>query len=170
MLLDPRRRGRHAASLAAAAALLLLAGGCGDANAVKVYPVRGKVLYEGAPAAGATVIFVKKGQNGVAAQQPAGLVKEDGSFEVTTFKEGDGAPEGSYSVGICWRRDRDADGNPAKMSGGIYPDFLKDQYLATANPKFSAEVKPEDNELPTFDLKAPPANARQAPPPPKKLK
>jgi hypothetical protein len=138
----------------ALAGFALLTSSCGDSGKVKVYPVSGKVLYRGEPAAGAEVIFYKKSADGAAATvQPAGRVQDDGSFRVTTFTDGDGAPAGDYGIGIVWRRPVDARGNPVRKSGGLYPDFFGEFYANSTNPQFHTEVKPGTNELPTFDLK-----------------
>jgi hypothetical protein len=146
--------------LLALVVLALLASACGDSGKMKVYPVSGKVLYRGEPAAGAEVIFYKKsGDQAVATVQPAGRVQDDGSFRVTTFTDGDGAPAGEYGIGIVWRRPVDAKGNPVRKSGGLYPDFFGEFYASSVNPQFHTEVKPGTNELPTFELKDRPAPA-----------
>src|SRR5262245_45207130 len=59
------------------AASALACSSCGKSG---LYPVSGKVLYKGEPAAGATVSFVRKGA-AERLQEPApqGVVQEDGS-------------------------------------------------------------------------------------------
>jgi hypothetical protein len=134
--------------------LALWTSSCGDSGRVKVYPVSGKVLYRGEPATGAEVIFYQKhGDRAVATVQPAARVQEDGSFRVTTFKDGDGAPAGEYGIGIVWRRPVDARGNSVRRSGGLYPDFFGEFYANSSKPQFQADVKPGTNQLPTFELK-----------------
>jgi hypothetical protein len=135
----------------------LLAASCGDGG-VKTYPVKGNVLYKGEPAAGAEVTFIVKGTRPGAmdAVYPNAVVQEDGTFTVRTRdkdgKEKKGAPAGSYNITVRWLREVDADGQPTKMSGGIYPDYLKNAYSDLNNPAFTAEVKEESNELAPFEL------------------
>ncbi len=69
--------------------------GCGGGLA----PVSGTVkLADGKPAAGSQVVF-EGGPEGkkVSAR---GDVREDGSFELSTFKPGDGVPPGKYKVQV----------------------------------------------------------------------
>jgi hypothetical protein len=147
----------------------LLAAGCGDTqNREKVYPVSGKVFYNGAPAVGAEVILYSRA-GGVATTFPVGTVGEDGTYHITTYTSGDGAPAGTYDVGIVWRRDVDARGNSISKSGGLYPDFFNEFYANRTRPQFSGEVKPESNEWPGFELKdVAPARNQGGPPKPKK--
>lgn len=65
--------------------------GCGDTNTVK-----GRVLLDGKPVAGATVLFMPdpEGQG-----RPAtGTTDGDGYFFLTTFRRGDGALPGTYRI------------------------------------------------------------------------
>jgi hypothetical protein len=79
----------------ALAAVLVLAAGCGDSNP-KTVPVRGKVIYNGNPVTSGTVTFTPE-----AGGPPAtGEIRSDGSFEMTTFKSGDGAVPGKHKVFI----------------------------------------------------------------------
>ena len=87
------------------ARLLLLAvplavSSCGGGG--NQYPVRGQVFYEGQPATGAVVFFHPQddhaptgdssGGHASMADTPFGKVGPDGSFELTTYGKGRGAP------------------------------------------------------------------------------
>src|SRR5689334_3346285 len=76
--------------------------GCGDSRFKPVYPVRGQVLYEGKPAAGASVTFHAVSNVEDPWTKPSAEVDEDGNFVVNTYKAGDGAPAGSYEVTVIW--------------------------------------------------------------------
>jgi hypothetical protein len=79
--------------LAVLAALVVIAG-CGG---TKLYPVTGKVVFpDGSPLTGGTVEFGPVDKNAVLG--PRGEIQADGTFRMSTFKEGDGAPEGKYRV------------------------------------------------------------------------
>jgi len=66
--------------------------GCGSGN---TYSVRGRVLLDDAPVAGATVTFMPVNGKG----RPAdGFTNAEGVFRLKTLKEGDGALKGDYIV------------------------------------------------------------------------
>src|SRR5206468_35759 len=69
-----------------------------------VYPVSGKVLVQGRPAAGAQLTFHPVGENGPNAIRPVAHVDDQGNFRLTSYKEGDGAPAGEYRVTVQWFR------------------------------------------------------------------
>ena len=68
-----------------------------------LYPVRGKVLFEGQPARGATLVLHPLGNSGANAIKPRAFVDRDGGFEVFTYAAGDGAPAGEYAVTVLGR-------------------------------------------------------------------
>jgi hypothetical protein len=74
---------------------------CGE-NRKPVYPVHGKALFRGKPAEGALVIFNPVDESVPKAVKPQGLVRSDGSFEIGTYAEKDGAPSGDYAVTFVW--------------------------------------------------------------------
>jgi hypothetical protein len=78
---------------------LVSAPGCGGSSAAaKTHKVSGKVTTtDGAPAKGVTVGFTGTGSK---AFQSSGTTGDDGSYQLSTFEDNDGAPEGDYTVGI----------------------------------------------------------------------
>jgi hypothetical protein len=69
---------------------------CSSGN--KPVEVEGVVLLENEPVAEATVLFIPDGKSG----QPAhGMTDEKGNFQLTTFKENDGAFPGNYKVTVA---------------------------------------------------------------------
>lgn len=81
--------------------LALTLASCGETRR-PVYPVRGKALFRGKPAAGALLIFNLVGEPDPKVVKPQGVVESDGSFEVSTYGEKDGAPAGEYAVTFVW--------------------------------------------------------------------
>src|SRR5262249_24790931 len=78
--------------------LALCCSSCG----VKYNPVQGKVTpYQGKIPVGAVVTFNPQGEKDPNAHNPVGLVKQDGTFTVTTGKK-EGAPAGNYVVTLTW--------------------------------------------------------------------
>jgi len=129
------------------AALLLATSGCGDGRK-RVYKVRGQVFAANKkPAAGAMVTFnpVKPDPNDPA--RPIGKVDEQGNYVLTTYVEGDGAPEGEYVITITWpvakKTPFDPEG-PDRISGKLArPE--------SSPHKFTVEAKP-DQEVPPITL------------------
>ena len=75
--------------------MTLILPGCSSTN--KPVEVEGIVLLDNEPVAEATVLFIPEGNSG----QPAhGMTDENGKFQLTTFKENDGAFPGSYKVTV----------------------------------------------------------------------
>jgi hypothetical protein len=71
--------------------LALTATGCGQTSSVK-----GRVLLDGQPVAGATVLFMPDvdGQG----RPASGTTDSDGYFQLMTFRPGDGAAAGTYRI------------------------------------------------------------------------
>jgi hypothetical protein len=131
----------------ALAALLLTLPGCKERRK-PVFPVRGKVLdARGKPAAGALLTFHPAGAEDPGTPKPVAKVEEDGSFSLTTYAKGDGAPEGEYTVTLTWPAQKKT---PFDPEGG---DRLKGAY---ANPRTSTirfTVQQGENEVPPIQLR-----------------
>lgn len=78
-----------------AALLTIVSCGCGS-DAPKTVPVTGKVTYNGQPVTSGTIMLVPQ-DSGYGA---TGQIQKDGTFELTSFKPGDGAAPGNYSVTV----------------------------------------------------------------------
>jgi hypothetical protein len=115
----------------------------------RVYPVSGKVLFEGKPAAGAIVKFYavdpadkKDGRTVV----PQAIVDDDGSFRLTTYSSEDGAPAGKYTVSIFWAK-------PSKRGDDYDKPLLPTHYLNAETSGLTAVVEERATELPPFQLR-----------------
>jgi hypothetical protein len=120
--------------------------GCGRKQG-GMNPTTGQVFVGGRPAANATVIFYPQGVKDVKAY-PAATVAPDGSFRVTTHKDGDGAPEGDYIVTIVWPEDK----RPDAEKEDDRPDRLGGRFADPATSPLRASVKKGKNDLARFDL------------------
>jgi hypothetical protein len=94
-----RRRGVFSASLWAI--VIGGAAGCGGNHSTPVFPVHGKLLVGGKPAAGAHVVFHAVDRHIVS--RPVAITETDGSFRLMTYSANDGAPAGDYIVTLFWR-------------------------------------------------------------------
>ena len=76
----------------------LLGLGCSqpDSDRPATYPVTGTVTYKGQPVDGATVAF----QSADGSHGAMGVTDTGGKYTLTTFKSGDGAVLGEYSVKV----------------------------------------------------------------------
>ncbi|QDV39436.1 hypothetical protein [Tautonia plasticadhaerens] len=96
-------RGRWFQALAVCVGLGV--AGCSSGDGEATYPVSGRVVVGGEPAAGAFLVFhPTSGSVPAEAGRPAAQVRSDGSFDLTTFDESDGAPAGDYAVTVEWRK------------------------------------------------------------------
>ena len=74
----------------------VLNAGCGPRK-IPVVKISGKVTYKGEPLKFGVVYLVPKGAG---AKMPTGLIQPDGSFEMGTYTQNDGGPEGEYFVRV----------------------------------------------------------------------
>jgi hypothetical protein len=129
---------------------------------VKVYPVKGKVNFEGKPMVGGGAIsFVPiNDQKGKTA---GGVIKPDGTYELGTYREADGSMAGEFRVTIFQETAQEQvatpDGTaPAAASKPDVPqvDRIPLVYMNDRETplKATVEAKP-DNEI-SFDLKRQP--------------
>src|SRR5687768_12592962 len=71
--------------------------GCGGGESrVAVVPVSGKVTFQGTAPAGAQVVLHPVTRSEETSVAPSGTVREDGSFQISAYDQGDGAPPGEY--------------------------------------------------------------------------
>jgi hypothetical protein len=145
----------------ATAALCASLWGCGVPPGH--FPVSGKVLYKGVPASGAIVYFHRQG-GGPSPAIPMGIADDDGNFDLACDGVGSGCPPGHYAVLVEWK-DPTGDGvvpvetkrkSKTKLVKRsrvrLGPDRLAGRYFVLGKPLLHAEVKPEANRLPTFEL------------------
>ncbi|VTR96553.1 Uncharacterized protein OS=Singulisphaera acidiphila (strain ATCC BAA-1392 / DSM 18658 / VKM B-2454 / MOB10) GN=Sinac_3752 PE=4 SV=1 [Gemmata massiliana] len=133
------------------------ATGCGDSGP-KLYSVKGKVSVDGKPASDATVFFHRKGRENPNEPVPYGKCGPDGSFALTTSKEGDGAQAGEYVVTVVW-----PDMSKAPDGNGGRPDLLRGAYDKAAKSAIKATVEAKDNQVPEITLTIPKAPAPKEP-------
>jgi hypothetical protein len=142
-------RCRRLALQAGGIALALALAGCGDSGIPRkpVFPVKGQVLdADGKPAAGAKLIFHPPDMKDPAAVSPVAIVDEDGTFTLTTYNKGDGAPAGNYAVTIQWAP---PGANPNAWNT---PDRLKGRFALVSKSPFKATVANQPTTLEPFRL------------------
>lgn len=120
--------------------------GCGDDWQADTYPARGRLTINGQPATGAVVTLHPLGEPvDVRRSNPWAVVQPDGAFALSTYQQGDGAPEGEYSVTVKWPAD--VTNIAAAMS-----DRLGGAYAAPQQSPWKVSVSPGENELPPLEI------------------
>jgi hypothetical protein len=134
--------------LAALSAVALVCASCARSDRPAVYPAQGKIFYEGKPAANALVILHPVNNDPkLESVRPLAHVEPDGSFKLTTFDNGDGAPAGDYVITVDWReKTAPVEGAPPGRS------LLPPRY---SNPQLSqlhVQIREGANELEPLKL------------------
>lgn len=106
--------------------MLVFFAGCGESQ-LDVNPVSGKVTYNGQAPVGAKIVLHALNPSEEGSVAPIGTVSSDGSFEISAYEKGDGAPPGDYVATIQWYKFVPEDGGPG-------PNVIPKEY---SSPKTS---------------------------------
>lgn len=139
------------ARMALAWAVAGFAAGCGKPEGqMAVHPVRGKVMMDGRPAAGVDVVLHPAAPLADKdADYPRAGVGDDGSFAISTYGKGDGAPAGTYRVSILGGAGVGDESLQVQKSKG--PDPFK-KYKNPEESGLTVTVKDGSNNLEPFLL------------------
>jgi hypothetical protein len=151
------RRGRRAAVALVGLLTVTFATSCGGKSVPEIkgklplFPVKGKVMMDGQPMSGAIVILnpVFDFPAGAAQQRPRAKAEADGTFQLSTYANQDGAPAGKYYVTVSWK------GSGAGLSSEQLEDLPEKAPESFQKPKTSkliVQIKEGENTLPTWDL------------------
>jgi len=127
------------------AALAVLLAGCGHGGG-GLQPVRGKVLRNNAPVAGASVVFHLEDLGDPTATKPSAVTAADGSFTLSTYPAGEGAAAGNYVV-LVTQYPPDARDHPNKAR-----NMLPGKFASPETSPLRATVEPGTNDLKPFEL------------------
>ncbi len=124
--------------VALTASLLVPCGGCGSGEVAlaPMAPAKGRVTYKGKPLTVGTVRFEPEGRGRMA----SGKLQSDGTFVLSTLKDGDGAAIGHHRVYIT------------EVDKSLAKDRAFKKYMGAVTSKLEADVDAEHPEHP-FDLK-----------------
>jgi hypothetical protein len=129
-----------------AVSLLLIIAGCARKGGMETAPVSGKVTYRGKALPTGTVMFVPT--EGPAA---TGEIGKDGTYKLTTYREGDGAVIGEHKVTITALQGME--GALPEVRSGTPGPLVPAKYLSAETSGLIAEVKPKTNNEVNFELK-----------------
>jgi hypothetical protein len=113
------------------------------------YPVHGKVSFKGKPLGESVVVFHRVGGDVEGNQKPMAITKADGTFELTTYSTGDGAPPGEYAITVE-RRALTTGGEEAVRNG---PNTLPPKYASPQSTDIKFTIIEGENEIPPIALK-----------------
>jgi hypothetical protein len=124
--------------ITAGGVLLASGSGCssGSGTLPSLIPVKGKVTYKGKPLTKGVVKFEPDGYG----RKARGQLQSDGTFVLTTDKDGDGAVAGHHQVSITG-----TGSHPAK-------EVVPKKYTQRVTSQLTADVDPEHTEF-VFELK-----------------
>ena len=128
--------------------IALLAAGCGQTGGAKLAPVKGKVVANGQPVTGGSLLFAPA--DGDIAQPATGAINPDGTFVLGTTDAEDGAAIGRHLVTYnapprTGQEEWDGYGTP--------PPEVVSPFEGLLPKSAEIEVKPGQNEL-TIELVA----------------
>lgn len=141
---------RSTATIVGCLAAGLLIAGC-DSGDVKVYPVKGKVLFKGKPLVGGGGISLVPLTNQPGATA-GGTIEADGTFVLKTYKDGDGSMPGEFRVVINQNVFKEGgnteDGQPVSKPVADVPvaDRIPDEYSNPLSSPLKLTVKSEPQE------------------------
>jgi hypothetical protein len=125
-------------------ALLLCLGCSSDEKRVTVHPVTGKISVGGEAPVGAQIVLHSVSPSIDAKLAPTAKVQKDGTFKVSSYQSGDGAPEGEYVATISWYK---------ITEGGVRgDDVVPKKYSSAETSPIKISVKSGSNEVPPIDV------------------
>jgi hypothetical protein len=142
------------ARAAAALIFLPLLAGCGKgSDKPVVYPVSGELFVQGKPASGALVVL-RPADDAEAGNWARGFpharVEADGTFQIESYEPKDGAPVGTYKVLAQWQSGED--GQEEDSNATPRTDLIPASYFDATTTPWTADVKPQANRLPRFEI------------------
>lgn len=127
--------------------VVLTLTGCGEAKKpgrVPVFPTAGSVAVKGKPEADVMLLFHPLG-DGLKDVRCYARSAADGSFKVSTYETGDGAPEGEFAVTMTWP-------TVSVEDGGFGEDRWKGKFNNPQSTPFKATIKGPQTELSKFEV------------------
>ncbi|GEM_PF-758778 len=145
---------------------ILVCQGCGgEAWQAATHPSSGSLTVNDQPAVGAVVELHSVGkQPDTRNSRPWAIVQADGSYTLSTYQSGDGAPLGDYAITIRW---------PPDVTQPSMEDQLGGAYATAQKTKWKVTINDGENVLPAIAIedvklqgKASADGSRKAPPMP----
>lgn len=126
---------------------LLLIGCRGDTR-IPTFSVKGKITYRKQPVGEAMLVLHPAVPLPVETPQPVAYSNVQGDFEFTTFKTGDGAPQGEYTITVELREQRQIGEELVRDGRNLLPP----QYSSAQKSPLRCTISAGKNELPELEL------------------
>ena len=153
--------------------LCVLSVGCNKEHDGRfaTHPTVGRVLVEGEPQRGIVLQLIPLEGNALSETRlrPGGVTRADGSFELTTYSTGDGAPVGDYKLILFWPPldsggfDHFDEWSRASGSSSDYkgpPDQFVGTYFAAESSPWDVTIEDGKNDLGGVEIKWPDGSNR----------
>ena len=126
--------------------------GCSDGR-LRIYPVTGQVIYNGQPLKGVDIALHAVDPKNSVGYPPHATTDADGTYSLTTYLKGDGAPAGEYRVAVAFAVEAVEDGSDqTKRLAAQVPV----KYHRADTSGITVVVKPEPNALDPIRLEGQP--------------
>ena len=126
-------------------------------------PAFGRVTVANQPQGGIVLQLVPQMDNPIhdTRLRPGAVSKNDGTFELTTYSLGDGAPPGKYHMILFWPPSEEPGAfSPERTSSSTDykgpPDRLEGKYFDADLSSWEVIVTSQKTDIGTFDIEAPP--------------
>lgn len=131
--------------------VLTLLAGCQSSEPPDVprspaFPVKGRLYVGSTVAANARIAFHPLDPQRSQGRCAVAITRKDGSFELTTYKLNDGAPEGDYTVTVTWPSDTMPD-DECECLDPLQHDRFHGKYADPRASLLAATVLPQPNEV-----------------------
>jgi len=123
-------------------ALSVSTTGCGQGNRLETAPVHGTVTLDGEPLKMGSVIFTP--ENGRSAKSQ---IREDGTYQLGTYEEADGAILGKHKVVIQARPKLQGESKGAPLIPRYGPSVIPETYADQETSPLEFEVVEGPNEI-----------------------
>lgn len=139
---------------------LIVGAGCGGeevAGRLPVHPVSGTVSVDG-KATGGVLVVLHPAAGSPAAKEgvvPSATTKEDGTFQLSSYGQDDGAPLGEYAVTIQWNQisAKATKGKPAMPAGFARPsDQFRGKYNDPSKSPWQVTITEGNNVLKPIEV------------------
>ncbi len=121
--------------------------GCGKRE-VPRHPVRGQVFYRNQPLREAQVAFHCADGSPQADSKPIAVTDSEGRFQLTTLKQGDGAPLGEYAITIELRELVTVGEEQVRNGRSLLPE----RYRVAEKSGLRFRVEKGENQVPRIDV------------------
>lgn len=142
----PRNQTAHSATLLLLIPVLTGCGASSDLPVTPTYPVEAPISFQGKLIPGAFVAFHPV-EPRPEVPTPRASIDRSGALKVSTYRGGDGAPEGDYVLTVQWNR-------PLRRGADLVigPNVIPKKYASPRTSGIKVHIAAGENRLPAIRL------------------